>query len=149
MANTRTYEIMYIVDPGVSEDDVASLSETFKQVIKDQGGTITKDEYMGKRPLAYPINHKNEGHYTLYEVEGSGSEIAEIERRMRVADQVIRYISVRVDKDRQRAEKFRQRRARKAGRRPFAPVSRPPESAGEDFDSTRSALSEPDDRRVS
>jgi small subunit ribosomal protein S6 len=119
LAAQRVYEVMFIVDPETAEDDVTRLSENLQQVIVDQGGTITKNENMGRRTLAYPINRKHEGIYMLYEVEGSGREIAELERRMRVNDQVIRYITVRVDEDRRRAEKFKAKRARKASKRPF------------------------------
>ncbi len=120
MAAQRVYEVMFIIDPDTVEDDVTRLSEGFQQIITDQGGTITKNENMGRRTLAYPINRKNEGIYVLYEVEGSGREIAELERRMRVNDQVIRYITVRVDEDRRRAEKFKAKRARRASKRPFS-----------------------------
>ncbi|MBA2341312.1 MAG: 30S ribosomal protein S6 [Pyrinomonadaceae bacterium] len=120
MPEQRTYEILYIVDPETNDDDVTRLSDTFQQIITDQGGTITKSEIMGRRNLAYPINRKTEGIYVLYEIDGSGREIAELERRMRVSDQVVRYITVRVDEDRRRAEKLRSRRTRKASKRPFA-----------------------------
>ncbi|HYO90794.1 MAG TPA: 30S ribosomal protein S6 [Pyrinomonadaceae bacterium] len=119
MANQRTYEVMYIVDTEVSTDDFTRLSETLQQIITEQGGTITKTEDMGRRQLAYPISHKNEGHYMLLEIDGTGREIAELERRMRVNDQIVRYLTVRVDEDRQRAEKFKAKRARKASKRPF------------------------------
>ncbi len=68
----------------------------------------------------------------LFEVEGSGREIAELERRMRVSDQILRYLTVRVDEDRRRAEKFKARRARKASKRPFAArtTSTPAERGG-------------------
>jgi small subunit ribosomal protein S6 len=79
---------------------------------------------MGRRTLAYTISHKNEGHYMLLEIDGSGREIAELERRMRVNDQIVRYLTVRVDEDRQRAEKFKAKRARKASRRPLSGSSR-------------------------
>jgi small subunit ribosomal protein S6 len=108
---------MFIVDAGASEEDITRLNETLQQVITDQGGTVTKSENMGRRHLAYPIGRRNEGHYVLFEVDGSGREIAELERRMRVNDQVIRYITVRVDEDRQRAEKFKAKRARRASRK--------------------------------
>ena len=120
MAGQRIYEVMYIVDPETVEDDITRLSESLQTVVTDQGGTITKIENMGRRALAYPINRKNEGFYVLFEVEGSGREIAELERRMRVNDQVMRYITVRVDEDRQRAEKFKAKRARRASKRPFS-----------------------------
>lgn len=108
---------MYIIEPETVEDEVTRLSESLQHIITDQGGTVTKTENMGRRTLAYPINRKNEGIYMLYEVEGSGREIAELERRMRVNDQVMRYITVRVDEDRQRAEKFKAKRARRAEKR--------------------------------
>src|SRR5215211_6433662 len=109
---------MFIVDTSASEEDITRLNETLQQIITDQGGTVTKQENMGRRHLAYPIGRQTEGHYVLFEVDGSGREIAELERRMRVNDQVIRYITVRVDEDRQRAEKFKAKRARKASKRP-------------------------------
>ena len=118
MATQRTYEVMFIVDTDVSEEEITRLSESLQTVITDQGGTITKNEDMGRRRLAYPIGRKTDGHYILFEVDGSGREIAELERRMRVNDQVIRYITVRVDEDRRRAEKFKAKRARKASKRP-------------------------------
>ena len=125
MAAKRIYEVMFIIDADAPEDEVAQLSEGFQRIITDQGGTITKAEVMGKRRLAYPIGRKNEGTYILLEIEGAGSEIAELERRMRVNDRIIRYITVRVDEDRRRAEKFQAKRARKAAKRPGAQKSEP------------------------
>lgn len=120
MAEQRIYEVMFIIDAGAADEDVTRLSDSLQQIITDQGGTITKNEIMGRRSLAYPIDRKSEGIYVLFEIEGSGREIAELERRMRVNDQIIRYITVRVDEDRRRAEKFKAKRARKASKRPFA-----------------------------
>lgn len=117
MAGQRIYEVMFIVDPETGADDVTRLSDNLQQIITDLGGTITKNEDMGRRTLAYQIGRKTEGHYILFEIEGTGREIAELERRMRVNDQVLRYITVRVDEDRRRAEKFKAKRARKASRR--------------------------------
>jgi small subunit ribosomal protein S6 len=114
----RQYEVVFIVDPTADDDEVTRLTEGFKQIATDQGGTVTKTESMGRRKLAYEILHKTEGSFVLLEIEGSGKEIAELERRMRVNDRIIRYITVRVDEDRQRAEKFRAKRARKAAKRP-------------------------------
>ena len=120
MATQRTYEVMFIVDATASEEDITRLNENLQQIITDQGGTVTKQEIMGRRQLAYPIGRRTEGHYVLFEVDGSGREIAELERRMRVNDQVIRYITVRVDEDRRRAEKFKAKRARRASKRGFS-----------------------------
>ncbi len=120
MAEKRAYEVLLIVDTETPDDEFKRLTETLQQIITDQGGTIVRTDNMGRRQLAYPINRKSEGNYLLLEVEGSGREIAELERRMRVNDQIMRYITVRVDEDRRRAEKFKARRARKASRQPFA-----------------------------
>jgi len=117
LADTRTYEVIFIVDPAAAEEEVMKLSEGVQKIITGQGGSITKTEMMGKRQLAYEINHKRDGTYVLLEVEGSGREIAEVERRMRVNDQILRYMTVRVDEMRQRAEKLKERRARKAERK--------------------------------
>jgi small subunit ribosomal protein S6 len=117
LADKRTYEVVFIIDPTVGDDEVMRLSEAVQKIITGQGGTITKTEIMGKRQLAYEINHKKDGTYVLLEVEGSGAEIAELERRMRVNDQILRYMTIRVDEDRRRADKLRDRRARKAARR--------------------------------
>ena len=81
---------------------------------------MTKSESMGRRQLAYEIMHKTEGNFVLMEIDGSGREIAELERRMRVNDRILRYLTVRVDEDRRRAEKFKTKRARKAEKRPQA-----------------------------
>lgn len=117
MATQRQYEVVFIVDPEADDDEVTRLSDGFKQIATDQGGTVTKQENMGRRKLAYEILHKTEGSFVLLEIEGSGREIAELERRMRVNDRIMRYITVRVDEDRQRAEKFKAKRERKANKR--------------------------------
>ena len=117
MADKRTYEVVFIVDPKVGDDEVMRLSETVQKLITSQGGHIVKTEMMGRRQLAYEINHRREGTYILLEIEGSGAEIAELERRMRVNDQILRYMTIRVDEDRRRAEKLKDRRARKAAQK--------------------------------
>jgi len=117
LADKRTYEVVFIVDPGVGDDEVMRLSETVQKIITSQGGQIVKTEMMGRRQLAYEINHRREGTYILLEIEGSGTEIAELERRMRVNDQILRYMTIRVDEDRRRAEKLKVRRARKAAQK--------------------------------
>jgi small subunit ribosomal protein S6 len=118
VAEKRTYEVVFIIDPDAEDAEVMRLTEAVQKIISDQGGSITKTEMMGKRQLAYEINHKRDGVYVLLEVDGSGAEIAELERRMRVNDRILRYMTVRVDEDRRRAEKLKGRRARKAERKP-------------------------------
>lgn len=120
MAEQRSYEIVFIINPDAEDAEVMRLTEAAQKIITDQGGNIIKTEMMGKRRLAYEINHQRDGIYVLLEVEGSGREIAEFERRMRVNDRVLRYMTVRVDEYRRRAQKLKDRRARKAERRPTA-----------------------------
>ena len=119
MAEQRVYEVVFIVDPTTQDEDLTRLADTLQQIVTDQGGTMVRREVMGRRQLAYKIGRANEGIYVLFEIEGTGHEIAELERRMRVSDQVLRYLTVRVDEDRQRAEKLKARRARKASKRPM------------------------------
>src|ERR1044072_8119742 len=116
MDTKRQYEVVFIVDPTV-DDEVTKLTDNFKQVVVDQGGSVTRAESMGKRQLAYEILHKKEGTFVLMEIEGSGREIAELERRMRVNDRVLRYLTVRVDEDRRRAQKLKDRRTGKTGKK--------------------------------
>ncbi|MFL6211661.1 MAG: 30S ribosomal protein S6 [Pyrinomonadaceae bacterium] len=120
MAEKRIYEVVFIIDTDTAEDEATRLIEGLQRIVTDQGGMITKNEDMGRRALAYKIGRKTEGHYVLFEIEGTGGEIAELERRMRVNDAILRYLTVRVDEDRQRAEKFKANRTRKAAKRPFA-----------------------------
>ena len=116
MAN-RTYEVMYIGTPETSDEDITKLNESIQQLIEKEGGTVVKTEAMGKRKLAYPIKKKFDGHYTLFEIEGSGQEIAELERRFRVNDTVMRFITVRVDEERKTAAKLTAKREARQTRR--------------------------------
>src|SRR5213079_1745035 len=129
--------MIFIVDPTAGDEDVVKLSEGVQKIITGQGGSITKTEMMGKRKLAYEINHKKDGTYVLLEVEGSGAEIAEVERRMRVNDQILRYMTVRVDEMRRRADKLKERRARKAERKPGSSKRK---KAAVDFESGEEGL---------
>ncbi|MCY7376948.1 MAG: 30S ribosomal protein S6 [Pyrinomonadaceae bacterium] len=118
MAEKRVYEVMYIAAPETADEDVAKLNEAIQQQIERDGGSVSKTEVMGKRKLAYPIKKKTEGHYTLFEIEGSGQEIAELERRFRVNDTVIRFVTVRVDETRKTAAKLTAKREKNQNRRP-------------------------------
>jgi small subunit ribosomal protein S6 len=117
LAETRVYEVMYIVKPDTAEDDLTKLNDSLRSVIEREGGNIVKLEDMGVRKLAYEIKRNTEGHYVLFEIEGSGREIAELERRMRVNDAIIRYITVRVDEERKTAEKIRSKREKRQSSR--------------------------------
>jgi len=133
METKRQYEVVFIIEPTMEDDEATKLTDSLKQIVTDQGGVVTKTESLGRRPLAYEILHKTEGNFVLLEIEGSGREIAELERRMRVNDRIIRYITVRVDEDRRRAEKFRAKRARKAEKRPGGQSSGTQSSAPTEF----------------
>jgi small subunit ribosomal protein S6 len=133
LAGIRQYEVLFIVDPGADDDEVAKITEGFKQIITDQGGTITKAETLGRRQLAYEILHKKDGTFVDIELEGSGKEIAELERRMRVNDRILRYLTVRLDEDRRRAAKFSDKRALKAAKRPAGAGQSSRRSPSSDF----------------
>jgi small subunit ribosomal protein S6 len=108
---------MYIADPETSVETIGKLNEAVEKLIQTEGGSVVRTDDMGRRRLAYPINKKKEGYYVLFEIEGSGQEIAELERRMRVNDAIIRYMTVRVDEDRKAADKKRNKRESKASKR--------------------------------
>ena len=116
MAN-RTYEVMYIVDPETPADRLTKLNTAVGNLIEKEGGKVVRMDDGGRRTLAYPIKKKTEGYYILFEIEGTGQEIAELERRMRVNDMIIRYITVRVDEDRKKADKMRTKREKRAATR--------------------------------
>ena len=117
MANNRVYEVMYIGTPEASADDIVKLNGAIEEMIAKEGGKVVKTDNMGLRRMAYPIKKKSEGHYVLFEIEDSGKIIAELERRMRVNDTIMRYITVRVDEDRKTAEKLRLKREKRQERR--------------------------------
>lgn len=113
----RTYEVMYIVDPETPIDKIETLNEAVGKLIEKEGGTIVRMDDIGMRVLAYPIKKKTQGYYVLFEIDGSGQEIAELERRMRVNDMIIRFLTVRVDEDRKRAAKLKAKREKRASQR--------------------------------
>lgn len=116
MAN-RVYEVMYIAQPDTAEDDITKLNEAITSLVEKDGGTVSVVEGWGRRRMAYPINKKTEGFYVLLEIEGSGQEIAELERRFRVNDTIMRYMTVRVDEDRKAADKKSAKRERRKSKR--------------------------------
>ena len=113
----RTYEVMYIVDPETPAERIEKLNEAVGKVIEKEGGTVVRMDDIGRRQLAYPIEKKTEGHYVLFEIDGSGQEILELERRMRVNDMILRYITIRVDEDRKKAERLHEKRELRQAKR--------------------------------
>jgi small subunit ribosomal protein S6 len=120
----RTYEIAFIAAPNVADDDLTKLNSQIEHIVTDRGGKITKVDNWGRRKLAYRIGRFDEGLYTFVYVEGSGQEIAEVERRLRVTDFVIRHLTVRTDEDLKRAAKVKAKRKSSVA----------PSSGDEDFD---------------
>jgi small subunit ribosomal protein S6 len=120
----RTYEVAFIVAPNTADDDLSKLNSQIEQIITDRGGKITKIDNWGRRKLAYRIGKFDEGLYTFVYFEGAGKEIAEVERRLRVTDSVIRYLTVRTDEALKRAQKLKSKRK----------VSLAPRSPDDDFD---------------
>ena len=108
---------MYIVDPETPAERIEKLNEAVGKVIEKEGGTVVRMDDIGRRQLAYPIEKKTEGHYVLFEIDGSGQEILELERRMRVNDMILRYITIRVDEDRKKADKLQAKRENRQAKR--------------------------------
>ena len=108
---------MYIVNPDTEGEKIVKLNEAVGKLIEKEGGTVVRMDDIGIRNLAYPIMKKNTGHYVLFEIDGSGQEILELERRMRVNDLIMRYITVRVDEDRKKADKIRAKREARSVKR--------------------------------
>jgi small subunit ribosomal protein S6 len=126
------YEIMFIVNPNATEDDVDKINSQIESVITTAGGQIQKIEKMGKRRLAYEVRRFREGHYVLFAITANGDIVKECERRLRVLESVIKYITVRVDEDVRRFEKIRSYRQKRAARRATgAPAATAAQSAEE------------------
>ncbi len=123
MAEKRIYEVVVILEPKAAEDFVSTFDKNLTELVEKQGGSVVNINDMGVRSMAYKIEKHNQGRYIIFEIEGSGQEVAELERRFRVNDSVIRYMTVRVDLERRRAEKFKTKRAAKATRRGQAATS--------------------------
>jgi small subunit ribosomal protein S6 len=108
--NNRTYEIMFIVRPDVEEADLDKLIEGFQKNVTDGGGEIRSTEKMGRRRLAYTVRKFNDGFYVLLTIAAAGSLISEIERRLRVSEPVIKFITVRMDEEEKRLAKIKAHR---------------------------------------
>jgi small subunit ribosomal protein S6 len=130
----RKYEIIFVVKPDTNEEELEKLITQMQGVVTGSGGTIEKVEKMGRRRLAYRVARQREGLYILFVLEGNGDMVKEFERRLKVTDAVIKYLTVRVDEELKRAEKYKALRAKQAARRPRskpapAPAAAPPVAA--------------------
>src|SRR5260370_26100589 len=98
----RTYEIMFIVRPDVEEAELDKLIEGFSANVTSGGGEVKRVEKMGRRRLAYTVRQFNDGFYVLFNAAAAGSLITEIERRLRVSEHVIEFLTVRLDDEKKR-----------------------------------------------
>ena len=103
----RTYELMFIVRPDMQDEDLDKLISTLQSAVPTTGGTLVKVEKMGKRRLAYTVRRFHEGIYVLLVVEGGGPVIHELERRLRVTEPVIKFLTVRIDEEQKRLAKIK------------------------------------------
>lgn len=114
----RRYEVVFVLAPSLTEEEVEQLIETFSSVAKEKGAEIIEIDRWGRRRLAFPVSKHHEGYYTILTLEESESEaVFELERRFKVNDSVIRFLSVRIDQDLKRAEKFERKREARQKRR--------------------------------
>ena len=125
----RTYEVMFIVRPDMPEEEQERLISNLENSVTTSGGTIKNVERMGKRRLAYTVRKFHEGIYVLLVIEGPGNVIHELERRLRVSEPVIKFITVRVDEEQKRLAKVKALRAQRVRRPAEAPAAAAPEAA--------------------
>ncbi|MFP5237514.1 MAG: 30S ribosomal protein S6 [Acidobacteriota bacterium] len=122
---SRVYEVMFIVRPDAADEDVDKLIEGFAATVTNGGGTVKSTEKMGRRKLAYLVRKFNDGNYILLTIEANGAVVAELERRLRVSEPVIKFITVRMDEEEKRLAKIKAIRASRrklSAEQPAAPA---------------------------
>ena len=118
MPESRLYELVYVIAPDVGDDGVAALHTQVEEIVTAGGGEIEKTDNWGRRRLAYEIGRYREGTYVLELIRSPGELVSELDRRLKVSDNILRYLVVRVDEDLRKAERSRARRqARRLKRR--------------------------------
>lgn len=134
----RQYELIYILPPDTTEDQAAALHTQVEAIVSRLNGQIEKTENWGRRKLAYEIGHFKEGVYVLEVINGGGELMKELDRRLKVMDQVIRHMVVRVDEEKKVVERTRTKRQteseRRRVKRGLPPVRQPGEGRGGDND---------------
>ena len=106
----RSYEVMFIVRPDVVDEELDKLVAGFEGTVTTGGGIIKNSEKLGRRKLAYTVRKFNDGNYVLLTIEANGAVVAELERRLRVTEPVIKFITVRMDEEEKRLSKIRAHR---------------------------------------
>ena len=131
----RTYELVYVIRPDWSEQQVADLHTQVEQIVARMGGTLEKSEaqsaFGGRRKLAYEIKHHKEGIYVLEVIKGTGALVHELDRRLKVTEGLLRHLIVRVDEDQIKAERARSKRQEESRRRRIARGLPPDRQPGE------------------
>ena len=128
---TRKYELVYVVSPDASDDQVADLHTQVEAIVQRIGGQIEKTDNWGRRRLAYEIGRHKEGTYVLEVINGTGELMKEIDRRLRVSDQIIRHLVVRVDDANRVVDRIRSKRRTESERRRVARGLPPERQPGE------------------
>ncbi len=115
----RLYDLIFICRPDTPEEEINKLVTTLEQAAAERGGKVEKVEKWGTRKLAYRVRRHREGFYVYLVLRSTqGEMIKELERRLKVSDPVIKYLTVRLDEELKRQQKLARRRERKAARRP-------------------------------
>ena len=104
---SRVYEVMFIVRPDVEDEEADKLIESLSNTVKTGGGSVKTVEKLGRRKLAYQVRKFNDGNYILFTIEAMGPVVLELERRLRVTEQVIKFITVRIDEEEKRLAKVK------------------------------------------
>ncbi|HUA96977.1 MAG TPA: 30S ribosomal protein S6 [Terracidiphilus sp.] len=104
---SRVYEVMFIVRPDAADEDIDKLIAGFTATVTGGGGVVKSVEKMGRRKLAYMVRKFNDGNYVLLTIQADGPAVHELERRLRVTEQVIKFITVRVDEEEKRLAKVK------------------------------------------
>ncbi len=131
MPSDREYELVYIVAPTATDEDVEALQTQVAELVTEFGGTVENTDVWGRRKLAYEIGHFTEGIYVVQLLDGPGEMISELGRRLRVRDQVLRHLIVRVDEDLRKVRRAAENKKATAQRRRAA-RGKPPLPEGED-----------------
>ena len=130
----RQYDLIFICRPDTPEPDVDKVISTLEHAAAEKGGKMEKTEKWGRKRMAYRVQRLREGFYVYMVVRSTHGELVkELERRLKVADPVIKYLTVRLDEEMKRQEKLKRHRERRAARRPrkTAPAAPPSPGSGE------------------
>ncbi len=120
----RAYEDLFIARPDAPEEEIDAFVDQMKQVITSGGGTVEKADKWGVRKLAYRIGKRDEGFYVLLQYTSGPDVVRELERRFRVSDLIVKFLTVRIDERLKKIEKRRKEREKRARRKP-QPVTAP------------------------